>query len=194
VQERRALVPPLTAGAVTHRLLPVVAAGAVVAADQATKTWALHHAVDPRHIGGPLWLDLTYNNGAAFGLGRGVTPVVEAVVVALVVALLIFGRKAARRASIPAVVGLGLLVGGAVGNLVDRVVRNHGSVHHGAVIDFIAALRIGTHDRWPIFNLADAAIVVGAVALAVASSTRRPSAPAGERPHRRRSSPDPSRT
>lgn len=174
----------------THRLVPVMVAGVVVAADQVTKTWALHHAVVPRHVVGPVWLALTFNSGAAFGLGRGVTPVVEAVVVALVVALLILGRRAARQASVPAAVGLGLLVGGAIGNLVDRVGRNL----HGSVVDFIAALRIGTHDRWPIFNLADAAIVVGAVVLAIASSTRRPQSPGAERGPLRRSTPDRSPT
>lgn len=172
----------------THRLVPVVVAGIVVAADQATKTWALHDAVDPRHVVGPVWLALTFNSGAAFGLGRGVTPVVEAVVVALVAALLIFGRRATRHATVPAVAGLGLLVGGAIGNLVDRVVRNH----NGSVIDFIAALRIGRHDRWPIFNLADAAIVVGAVVLAIAYSTRRPSGADGG--PTRRATPDHSPT
>lgn len=63
---------------------------------------------------------------------------------------------------------MGLLIGGAVGNLVDRVIRDH----HRSVIDFIAAARIGTHDRWPIFNLADAAIVVGAVTVAAAYSRK----------------------
>ncbi|MDQ2728779.1 MAG: signal peptidase II [Actinomycetota bacterium] len=174
----------------TGRFIPAVVAAAIVGADQATKTWALHHASDPRHVVGPLWLALTFNSGAAFGLGRGVTPVVEAVVVALVVALLILGRRAARAASVPAAVGLGLLLGGAIGNLVDRIGRDH----HGSVIDFIAALRIGSHDRWPIFNLADAAIVVGAVALAVAYSTRRPPDPDPDRRPLRRSSPDRSPT
>lgn len=174
----------------THRLVPMVVAGVVVAADQATKTWALHHAVAPRHVVGPVWLALTFNSGAAFGLGRGVTPVVEAVVVALVVALLIVGRRAARQATVGAAVGLGLVVGGALGNLVDRIGRDH----HGSVIDFIAALRIGTHDRWPIFNLADAAIVVGAVVLAVAYSTHRPSGSGTEGRPLRRSSPDRSPT
>ncbi len=168
----------------------MVVAGVVVAADQATKTWALHHTADPRHVVGPLWLALTFNSGAAFGLGRGVTPVVEAVVVALVAVLLILGRRAVRQASVPMAVGLGLLVGGAIGNLVDRVGRDH----HGSVIDFIAALRIGSHDWWPIFNFADAAIVVGAVALAVASSTRRPPGPGSERRSLRRSAPDRSPT
>ena len=58
-------------------------------------------------------------------------------------------------------VGLGLLLGGAAGNLADRVFRHN----HGAVIDFIDAARVGTRDWWPVFNVADAAIVVGVVIL-----------------------------
>ena len=66
-------------------------------------------------------------------------------------------------------VGLGLLLGGAAGNLTDRVFRHN----HGAVIDFIDAARIGSRDWWPVFNVADAAIVVGVVIL-VLSYRRRP--------------------
>ncbi len=143
-------------------------AAAVVAADQITKSWAETHAVVGRHIAGPLWLDLTYNSGAAFGLGRGVTPVVVAVVVVMLVWLLTLSRRASRSASVPVAVGLGLLLGGAVGNLVDRVLRHN----HGRVIDFIAALRIGEHDWWPVFNLADSAIVVGVVILSLAYARR----------------------
>jgi signal peptidase II len=153
---------------VRRRLLILTVAAVVVAADQATKTWALHHAQVGRHVVGPLWLELTFNKGAAFGVGQGVTPVVVAVVVILVAGLLVFGRRASRTATVPAAVGLGLLLGGAIGNLVDRVLRHH----HGQVIDFIAAARIGHHDWWPVFNLADAAIVVGAVTLVLAYSLR----------------------
>lgn len=161
-----------------RRLLLVAVGGLVIVADQSSKTWALHHAVAPRHVVGPITLTLTFNSGAAFGLGRGVTPVVAAVVVALVVGLLIFGRRASRHATLGAVSGLGLLTGGAVGNLIDRVVRGH----HGSVIDFVAVARIGDHDWWPLFNVADASIVVGAIILAVEYSRRRP----GDRPPGRR--------
>ena len=63
------------------------------------------------------------------------TPIVEAVVVVLVVWLLVFSRRASRAASAPVAVGFGLLLGGAAGNLADRVFRHN----HGAVIDFIDA-------------------------------------------------------
>ena len=117
---------------------------------------------------GPVWLLLTFNSGAAFSLGRGVTPVVEGVVVVLVAWLLAFSRRASRAASAPIAVGLGLLIGGAAGNLIDRLFRHN----HGAVIDFIDALRIGSHDRWPVFNVADTAIVVGVVILVLAYRPR----------------------
>jgi signal peptidase II len=151
----------------------------VVAADQISKTWALNHLQrSDRHVLGPLWLSLTFNSGAAFSLGRGVTPVVETIVVVLVAWLLVFSRRASRAATAPLALGLGLLLGGAAGNLADRVLRHH----HGAVIDFIAAARIGTHDWWPVFNVADATIVIG-VAVLVASywrgRDRRPAPPDG---------------
>jgi signal peptidase II len=158
-------------------VLPAVAA-VVIALDQATKSWAQRGLVRdglpvPHHLAGPLWLDLTYNGGAAFGLGRGVTPVVESVVVVIVVWLLLVSRRAAQSGSWLSAVGLGLLIGGAAGNLIDRFLRHN----HGAVIDFIAALRIGSRDWWPVFNVADASIVVGVVLLAVAFA-RRPAPPA----------------
>jgi signal peptidase II len=182
LQERRTVVTPLTA---PHRLLgrrlliPVVAA-AVIVADQMTKTWALHQ-IPPspgRHVVGPVWLNLTFNRGAAFGLGHGVTPVVEAVVVVLVAWLVFFGRRASRAASLPVAIGLGLLIGGAAGNLIDRLFRHN----RGAVIDFIDAVRVGSHDWWPVFNVADASIVVGVVIIVLAYSVgagRRRAAPGG---------------
>jgi signal peptidase II len=173
MQERRVVVAALTIARRLRsgRLLIPVVAAAVVVVDQITKTWALHHvpAVGGRHVVGPVWLLLTFNSGAAFSVGRGVTTLVEGVVVALVAALVIFSRRASGGASVPVAIGLGLLLGGAAGNLVDRLVRHN----HGAVIDFIDAVRIGTHDWWPVFNVADAAIVVG-VALLVLAYSHRP--------------------
>ena len=173
MQERRPVVTALTAATRLggRRLLIPAVAAAVLLADQASKTWALHHVPESpggRHVIGTVWLVLTFNSGAAFSLGRGVTPVVEGVVVVLVAWLLVFSRRASRAASAPLAIGLGLLVGGAAGNLIDRVFRHD----HGAVIDFIDALRIGSHDRWPVFNVADAAIVVGVAILVLAYRPR----------------------
>lgn len=168
LQERRPELAPLTTRAPRRgrrvALLLGVAA-VVVAADQVTKTVALHHFVTPVHVVGPLWLTLTFNPGAAFGLGSGATPVVETVVVLLVAALVLFAGRATRRAgSAVVVVASGLLIGGALGNLGDRLFRGHG----GKVVDFIDALQVGGRSLWPVFNVADASIVVGAIVLAVA--------------------------
>lgn len=173
VQERRsvleALAVPARPAAWRLAVALAVAAGVVVA-DQATKSWALHHAQPARHVLWTLWLDLTFNSGAAFGLGRGATPLVEGGVFAVLAALVFFGRRNWPVQGWSAPVGLGLVLGGAIGNLVDRFFR-HVPDHPGAVIDFIAAARVGHRDWWPVFNLADAAITVG-VAVLVLSLAR----------------------
>jgi signal peptidase II len=128
------------------------AALAVVAADQATKALALARLSDGglALLGPWLRLVLVHNTGAAFGLlGGGDRPL--AAVGALAAAGLWW---ASGRAARPAVAwALGLVLGGAVGNLLDRLVRH-------AVVDFVAV------GPWPVFNLADAAVTVGVVWLA----------------------------
>lgn len=138
----------------------------MIAADQVSKSWAQASLSEYRydHVFGPLSLILTYNPGTAFGLGRGATPVVEAVVILLVAALFAFGRRASRSATKAGALCWGLLVGGAVSNLSDRLFR----ANHGAVIDFIDIARVGDHSYWPVFNVADASIVVGSVGLVLA--------------------------
>jgi signal peptidase II len=144
--------------------LYVVALGilaAVVALDQATKTWALHHLRDDTvHVLGTLRLNLTFNPGVAFGLGGGSTSTIVLVGVVVLVLLAALGR-AGVRTTVQAV-AVGLVLGGAVGNMTDRLVRHHG----GAVIDFIDL------QWWPVFNVADAAITTGAILLIVAGFVR----------------------
>jgi signal peptidase II len=166
VQERR----PLVAAVRPARRLTIPAVAAVIAvADQVTKTLALDglSPYTPRHVLGPVNLVLTYNRGAAFSLGTGVTPILEGAVILLIVGLLAFSRRASRNASWPVVIGLGLLLGGAVGNLIDRLFR-HVTGHPGAVVDFIQGV-----SWWPVFNVADASIVVGVIVLLLGYSTRR---------------------
>jgi signal peptidase II len=154
-------------------------AGLVVVADQLTKSWALHHAAGYHHVVGTLWFTLTFNSGAAFGLGQGVTPVLEVVAAVLVAVLVVASRRASRGAPAAIAVGIGLLLGGAVSNLADRLFRTIPG-HPGAVVDFIDIARVGTHDWWPIFNVADAAITIGALTLVVAfSRSRAPVPPSG---------------
>lgn len=134
-----------------------------MALDQLTKAWAVR-ALDEETIDlvWTLRLRLSFNTGAAFGLGRGLGPVLVAVAVLLLAALLAVGARTVETAG--AAVGLGLLVGGAVGNLADRLVGGHG----GAVVDFIDL------QWWPAFNVADAAITCGAVLLVAVQLRRAP--------------------
>jgi signal peptidase II len=142
--------------------LLLVIAASVVVVDQWSKSWALRALsdVERRHVIGPIYLSLTFNQGAAFSLGAGASPVIEAVAIALVVAMIAFSRRAAMgRSNLAVIVGLGLLLGGALSNLGDRLFRHH----HGAVIDFIQLV-----SWWPTFNVADASITVGALTVVVA--------------------------
>ena len=135
-------------------------AAVVIAADQWTKSWAQQElAGGPRHIVGPINLVLTFNRGAAFSIGSGVAPLVEVAVI-LLVALVLWqsGRLVKGGAGWAYVVGFGLLSGGALSNLADRLFRHH----HGAVVDFIQVV-----SWWPVFNVADAALTVGAVMVAL---------------------------
>jgi signal peptidase II len=115
-----------------------------------------------RILGGAIYLDQTRNSGAAFSLGTGFTAILT--VVALVVVVIIV-RTAARMRSSSWAVALGLVLGGALGNLVDRLFRAPG-VGRGYVVDWISAFGPdGQH--WPIFNLADSGIVCGAILAAL---------------------------
>jgi signal peptidase II len=141
------------------RVLAVAAV--VVAVDQATKSWALSALRDgPIHLFWTLRLNLTFNSGLAFSQGRGLTPLITVAAVGLVVGLLWWSRQV----TTPALaVATGLILGGACGNLVDRLVRGHG----GAVVDFVDL------QWWPIFNVADAALSCGAILVVVLSWSKR---------------------
>ncbi|MGH9067982.1 MAG: signal peptidase II [Acidimicrobiales bacterium] len=135
------------------RALTAAVAAAAVAADQATKWWAASHlAHHPLHVIGSINFVLAYNSGAAFSLGQGLTTWLEVLGIALVVVLLAVSRRMATRAG---AVAIGLVLGGACGNLASRLLWGDG----GAVIDWIYTR------YWPTFNVADACIVVGAIVL-----------------------------
>jgi len=141
---------------------------AVVVIDQLTKSWAVRRlSHGDIHVVWKLDLELTYNSGASFGFARGWAPIIAAVAVTAVVLLLSAVRHVR---SVALTVALGLVIGGALGNLTDRVVRGH----HGAVVDFIAL------HFWPTFNVADSCIVIGALAAALLLSRR--DAPAAAAP------------
>lgn len=128
--------------------------------DQATKAWALaalEWGVSVPFVGRLLQLHLIANPGAAFSLGAGFTwvfTVLAAVVLVFVVAL---ARTVRHRGW---AVTLGVMTAGILGNLTDRLVRPPGFAV-GHVIDF---LRL---PRWPIFNVADMCLTLGAMALLV---------------------------
>ena len=165
VQERRAVAtlsgPDDRPGRSGRRWLLIAGVAlAIVVLDQATKTWALHHLRDgPRHVVWTLRLNLTFNTGVAFGQATGSTALVTVIAVGVVGLLLVIARRTG--GAVTGVV-LGLVIGGALGNLADRLVRHHS----GAVIDFI------DFRWWPVFNVADAAITVGVV-LAVVRAVGR---------------------
>jgi signal peptidase II len=115
-----------------------------------------------RILGGVIYLDEVRNSGAAFSLGTGFTAVLTVVAVAVIAVIL---RTAQRMRSTGWAISLGLVLGGALGNLGDRFFRAPG-VGRGHVVDWISAFGpMGQH--WPIFNLADSAIVCGAILAAV---------------------------
>jgi signal peptidase II len=164
VQERRSVTalndvvrPPRRSRSLRRSAVIVVIAAAVVALDQASKTWALHHLRDgPRHVVWTLRLNLTFNSGIAFSEARGSTALVTVVALVVVALLVVIARRTS--GTLTAVI-LGLIIGGALGNLIDRLIRHHA----GGVIDFIDL------QWWPVFNVADAAITVGVVIAIVRS-------------------------
>jgi signal peptidase II len=114
-----------------------------------------------RILGGAVYLTETRNSGAAFSVGTGVTIVLTLLALAVVGVIL---RMAGRMRSTGWALALGLVLGGALGNLTDRIFRWPG-VGRGHVVDWISLFAKDGH-VWPIFNLADSAIVCGAVLLA----------------------------
>ena len=138
---------------------PLATAGVVVVLDQITKLWAVAALSDGpvEVIGTLLQFRLTRNPGGAFSLGTGLTPVLAILAVAMVIYIV---RTTRRTTDAVMAYSLGLVLGGAVGNLVDRMLRSPG-VLRGEVVDFIKV------PNWPTFNVADCAITVGVILIAI---------------------------
>jgi signal peptidase II len=131
-----------------------IAVALIVAADQATKSIAVAHWSDrPRSIiGTHVQLLVTRNSGSAFSRFQNLTPVLALGAIVIAVVLAQAARKATDTVTLCALV---LLLGGALGNLTDRLVRAP-SFLSGHVVDFV---QVGW---WPVFNVADSCVTVGA--------------------------------
>ncbi|MDP6976737.1 MAG: signal peptidase II [Acidimicrobiales bacterium] len=132
----------------------LLAGAAVLLLDQLTKAWALS-ALDAGRTIDLVWtlrFRLIFNTGAAFSQGEGLGPLL-AILVLVVVGLLV--RLGARTGDPVARLCIGVIIGGALGNLADRAFRSGDGFLGGAVVDFVDL------QWWPVFNLADAAVVVG---------------------------------
>jgi signal peptidase II len=172
----------------TRRSIAVLAGAAVlvVVVDVVTKYLAVAHlsaAAPVRLLGGAVYLVLTRNSGAAFSLGTHFTfvfPVVTVLVVGWI------GWMATRLRSVPWAVSLGLVLGGALGNLGDRIFRAPGLMV-GHVIDFVSLFSDDGH-IYPIFNAADSALCCGVVLAILLELTGRRRDGTRVRPERRSAS------
>ncbi|WP_435830020.1 signal peptidase II [Rhodococcus coprophilus] len=132
----------------------------ICVADLVTKVLAVHY-IDPADpisiIGDTVTLTLVRNPGAAFSMATGMTWLLTLVAIGVVIGVVKIGRTLQSRWW---ALGLGLVLGGALGNLTDRLFRSPGPLQ-GHVVDFVSV------GWWPVFNVADSSIVCGAVLLVV---------------------------
>jgi signal peptidase II len=140
--------------------MSLLLSGVIVLLDQVSKAWALRDLADGRiiHVIWTMQFNLTFNRGMAFSRGTGFGPIIGVIGLVVVVLLLLSLRRADNALTR---VATGLIIGGAVGNILDRLFRGSGWMR-GAVIDFI------DFQWWPVFNIADMAIMIGAATMMVA--------------------------
>ncbi|WP_067830375.1 signal peptidase II [Nocardia inohanensis] len=155
--EKAGAAAPHTAG---HKRLPLLLALAalVLGLDLLTKTIVVAQLKPGQPIyliGDFVRLSLVRNPGAAFSMATGMTWLLTLIAAAVVVGVIRIGRTLR---SVPWAIGLGMVLGGALGNLIDRLFRAPGPLQ-GHVVDFVAV------GWWPVFNVADSAIVCGAILL-----------------------------
>ncbi len=132
----------------------------VIVADQVTKHWAVNELVDRNiDVVWTLRFNLSYNTGMAFSRGENFGPIIGVVALGVVVALLLSLRRQPGRLTDVAV---GMIIGGAIGNVIDRLFRQEGWLR-GGVVDFI------DFQWFPIFNIADIGVTVGGALLVLAS-------------------------
>lgn len=152
--------PPL-AGPPTHRVLFGAVAVGWVIADQLSKAWALSALNDQTiDVFWTLRFQLAFNFGASFSLGAGFGAWIGLLALLVVGVLVWKGRSVGTRLG---AVALGMIVGGALGNVLDRAFRGDEGFFQGGVVDFIDL------QWWPIFNIADIGVVCGAILLVIST-------------------------
>lgn len=145
----------------SHRLLFLLVAVGWLALDQLTKSWAASSLRSgPVDVVWTLRFDLTHNSGASFSMGTGLGPWIAIGAVVIIGVLLWARRSMSTRLT---AVSLGLITGGALGNVCDRAFRGGSGFFGGSVIDFIDL------QWWPVFNVADIGVVCGAILLVIAT-------------------------
>ena len=147
---------------VVYRRQLLVTALIVVLLDLVTKVWAvarLENQSDIKVLGEFLKFSFVRNPGAAFSFGTNVTWVFTAMAIAVSIAILLISRNVTNK---PWAIALGGLLGGAVGNLIDRIFRSP-ELFQGHVVDFISV------PNYPMFNISDSAVVLSAIAMVILS-------------------------
>ncbi len=150
-----------TKAAPTHRVLFGAVAIGWLLADQLSKSWAVSSLKnDTIDVVWTLRFQLTENHGASFSLGTGFGTWIG--VLALVVVGILVWKGGSVRTRLGAV-ALGMIVGGALGNVLDRAFRGDAGFFQGGVVDFI------DFQWWPVFNVADIGVVCGAILLVIST-------------------------
>lgn len=147
---------------VVYRRQLIVTALIVILLDLATKIWAvarLENQPEIKVFGEFLKFSFVRNPGAAFSFGTSVTWVFTLIAIAVSITILLVSKSVTNR---PWAIALGGLLGGAVGNLIDRIFRSP-EVFQGHVVDFISV------PNYPMFNISDSAVVLSAIAMVVLS-------------------------
>jgi len=138
-------------------------AAAILLLDRLTKAWVRHHFTlgESRRVA--TWFYLTYvqNTGTAFGFFQGNNKALAMLALLILAAVLYSARGLSERGGLWGALGVALILGGAVGNVIDRI-------HFGRVIDFLD-FRV-----WPVFNIADSAISIGTLFILIGVCGKEP--------------------
>ena len=135
----------------------------IILIDQISKSWAVNALNDGHTIGviGSLRFALGFNSGFAFSQGQNLGPLVG---IFAVIAVTLLWRAMLKAETTWSALGLACIIGGAIGNISDRIFRGDGWMH-GKVVDFIDL------QWWPIFNVADSAITIGASVMLISAAS-----------------------